>query len=97
MQINSTFDILSGFSFIFLFLLLVSVSTEKSRRSLRYLIASLSLMMLGGVFTYMHVLSCDFHIVFFFFFIGSYYIYIWIILLMYRDWFICCLLIVYIG
>jgi hypothetical protein len=46
-----------------------------------------------------YVLSRDIHIVFFFF-IGFYiyiYIYIWITLLMYRDMFICCLLIVYIG
>jgi membrane-anchored protein YejM (alkaline phosphatase superfamily) len=32
------------------------------------------------------------HIVFFLVFIGSYFIYIWITLLMYRDKFICCLL-----
>jgi hypothetical protein len=46
-----------------------------------------------------YVLSHDIHIVFFFFsvFIGSYYICIWITLLMYRDRFICCLLIVCIG
>jgi hypothetical protein len=34
---------------------------------------------------------------YFFVFIGFDYIYIWITVLMYRDIFTCCLLIVYIG
>jgi hypothetical protein len=41
---------------------------EKSGRSLRCSIASISRRTLGGVFTYMRVLSRDSHIVFFLFF-----------------------------
>jgi hypothetical protein len=81
----------------FLFLFLFSISAEKLGRSLRCSIASIRWRTLGGVFTYMHVLSRDFDIVFFFVFIGFDYIYIWITVLIYRDVFTYCLLIVYIG
>jgi hypothetical protein len=45
---------------------------------------------------YKRTMCCHVTFTLYFFFIGSYYIYIWITLLMYRDRFICCLLIVYI-
>jgi hypothetical protein len=44
------------------------VCTEKSGRSLPCSIASIPRRTLGGVFTYMSVMSRDFHIVFFLFF-----------------------------
>jgi hypothetical protein len=44
------------------------VRAEKSGQSLPYSIASIPRRTLGGVFTYMRVLSRDFHIVFFLFF-----------------------------
>jgi hypothetical protein len=76
------------FLIYFLFLFLFSVNAEKLGRSLCCSITSIRWRTLGGVFTYMHVLSRDFDIVFFVF-IGFDYIYIWITVLILDNSNVC--------